>query len=176
MKLLKLILFLLVISIVLLSCSRDEPYVAPTTETPVDTVVVTTVNVVINEIGPNESPDWFELYNTTTASVDISGYKYVNVTKSADATKAYATYTFPSGTTIDAKGYLALNCDGTATTEREKLSSTNGEKLALYNSKDVLLDSVSFPAAIAVGSAYARVPDGGSWVLTTTQTKGASNK
>jgi hypothetical protein len=172
MKTIKYLYIPLLLSLILLSCSREEPYVAPTTP-----VVTNPAKVVINEIAPNESPDWLEIYNTdATQTADISGYKYVNVTKSTDASKLYATYTFPSGTTIAPKGYLALDCDGTATTSREKLSSTNGEKLSLLDSKGAVVDSITFPAAIAVGSSYARVPDGSTWKVTTTLTKGVTNK
>jgi hypothetical protein len=133
--------------------------------------------IVLNEIAPNESPDWFEIYNpNTTASVDISGYKYKNVTKLSDATKIYATYTFPAGTVLAAKGYLSLDCDGTATTSREKLGSTAGEKIGLFTAADAVIDTISFPAGIAVGSAYARVPDGSAWKVVTTLTKGKANQ
>jgi hypothetical protein len=171
MKTINIFLIIALFSFIFASCSREEPYVAP-----VAPPVVTPAKVVLNEIAPNESPDWVELYNTdATQTADISGYKYVNVTKAADASKLYATYTFPTGTTIAPKSYLVLDCDGTATTSREKLSSTNGEKLALYDNKGAAIDTISFPAALAVSQSYARVPDGGVW-KTTAITKGTTNK
>src|SRR3954470_7802416 len=51
---------------------------------------------------PNEKPDWIELYNPTTAPVNLAGWKL------KDSSGAW---TFPS-VSIAAKGYLVVVADG----------------------------------------------------------------
>jgi len=68
-------------------------------------------SIVINEINYNSSSvfnteDWVELYNPDNNQVDLSNWKITD----SDVLSAY---TFPSGTTINAKDYLIICKDST---------------------------------------------------------------
>jgi hypothetical protein len=63
-------------------------------------------SVVINEINYKsadafDTKDWIELYNTTAAAINVSGWKLLD----GEADEAF---TIPVGTTIDAYGYLVV--------------------------------------------------------------------
>ena len=63
-------------------------------------------NVVINEINYKsaddfDTKDWIELYNTTAAAINLSGWKLLD----GEADEAF---TMPVGTTIEAYGYLVV--------------------------------------------------------------------
>lgn len=129
--------------------------------------------VVMNEIysrGVTTDPDWIEMYNTTAAAVDISGYKIYDA-GGQGGTKPKKE--FPAGSVIPAKGFLVIVVDD-ADASGFGLSSS-GEKVWFENKTGVLIDTVTFPAYTATQS-YARVPDGGSaWQIVNTITKGVTN-
>ncbi len=50
--------------------------------------------------------DWIELYNTSEAAVDLSGWALT------DAEDDLSRWLFPAGTTLPAGGYLLVFCDG----------------------------------------------------------------
>ena len=127
---------------------------------------VTHNGIFINEI-KSTGGDWLELYNGTSASVELSGFKIYD-----DPTDKF---TIPSGS-IPAKGFFILNCDGTGVggNVNFKLSST-GETVYLEDNTGRLIDEVTFPELIN-GTTYARFPDGGdTWDITGLATKNASN-
>ena len=122
--------------------------------------------VVINELmASNESTasdengdfdDWIELYNTSAASVDLSGYYLTD--NPANLTK----WAFPAGTTIAANGFLIVWADedqeqGPLHTNF-KLSGS-GEPLYLLDAALQYVDTLSFPAQ-TTDLGYARVPNG----------------
>lgn len=66
-----------------------------------------TGHIVINEVesnppGTDAGYEWVELYNPTGAAIDVSGWKLQTTAG------VVATYTIPSGTTIQAGGYLVI--------------------------------------------------------------------
>jgi len=71
-------------------------------------------DVVINEVGePYEMPNtwqdsYLELYNTTAAPIDVSGWLVWSIDNAADAT---ASFEFPSGTFIEPDGFLIATRD-----------------------------------------------------------------
>lgn len=72
------------------------------------TVNAATPTIYFNEImfhppGTNRLEQWFELYNPTSKSVGLSGWK---ITRGVS-------FTFPTGTVIAANGYLVVAADGT---------------------------------------------------------------
>lgn len=157
---------LLLTAALLLSCSRDEPFIAP----PIPPAEVT---VKLNEIysrGTSGNEDWIEIYNPSTAAIDISGYKiYDNGGQSGSKPKKE----FPSGTTITAGGFYVIVVDDT--TESGFGLSSGGEQVWLEKSNGSLIDQITFPA-LGVDSSYARKPDGSNnWEITTPPTKGSSN-
>ena len=162
----KIIFVFLVFSALLVSCSREEPIVAP--------IVVEPTVIKINEIysrGVTTDPDWIEIYNASSFAVNISGYKIYDV-GGQSGTKAKKE--IPSGTTIPAKGYYVVVTDGTGTSDCG-LSSA-GEEVWLEDAAGKVIDDVTFPA-MDVTQTYSRVPDGSAnWQLTSSMTRGATNK
>lgn len=126
----------------------------------------------MNEIysrGTSADPDCVEIYNSSAAAIDISGYKIYDA-GGEGGTKAKKI--LPSGSVIPLKGFLVVITDDT--TSSGFGLSNSGEKIWLENSSGVLIDSVTYLAHTAAQS-YGRSPDGGDWKLLNTITRGKSN-
>jgi hypothetical protein len=149
---------LVVIAVWMLSCSKEEDEPQPQPE-----------GIFINEIvASGAGDDWIELYNDLDVTKDLGGFAIYD-----DATNKYS---IPNGTSIPAKGFLILNCNGLGTglNTNFRLSST-GEIVYLDNAFGQLIDKVQFPA-LADGVSYGRYPDGTSVLsISGNITKGASN-
>jgi hypothetical protein len=156
----------LAVSLLFVSCSREEPVLAP--------IVVEPTVIKINEIysrGTTTDPDWIEIYNASSFPVNITGYKIYDV-GGQSGTKAKKE--FPAGTIIPAKGYYVIVTDGTGTSDFG-LSSA-GEEVWLEDAAGKVIDDVTFPA-MDVTQTYSRIPDGGTvWTLTSNMTRGAANR
>ena len=142
---------------VALSCSKEED---PT---------VVKGEVFINEVLAN-GEDWLELYNASAQAINVGGYAVYD-----DGT-ATAKYILPTGTSIPAKGFLLLYCDGMANGLHTnfKLSSL-GETVYLENASGTLTDMVSFPG-LGVHQSYGRYPDGSeNFAITGTPSPGSTN-
>lgn len=129
--------------------------------------------VVMNEIfarGTTSDPDWIELYNPLSASVDISGYKiYDNGGQGGTKPKKV----FPSGTVIPSKGFYVIVTD---VTDADGFGlSGSGEWVWLENASGKVIDSVNFGATAAATESYGRTPDGGTWGILSAVTKGKTN-
>jgi hypothetical protein len=101
--------------------------------------------VFINEWMPNppgsDTGEWVEIYNSGTASADISGWKL-----RTSSGKEYAL----SGS-IAAKSYLVIP------RSKSKLVLRNSEEtLYLYDAKGSQVDSSSFPGTAPEGKSYSR--------------------
>ena len=127
----------------------------------------------ITVAGPDgNSPDWIELYNAGTETIDLTGmYLTDNLN---DPTR----WQFPEGATIGPKGYLIV----WAARDGGELYATfgldaNGEEIGLFDSDGVtLIDSVTYVKQIQDVS-YGRSPDGGSsWNYLLSATPGYSNQ
>ncbi|MDA3881917.1 MAG: Ig-like domain-containing protein [Bacteroidales bacterium] len=115
--------------------------------------------------------DWIELYNTGSATVDISGYY---ITDDNDEPRKWQV---PSGTTISSNNHLLIWCDGLTTGLHTNfnLSGSKGEKLYIYSSSMLLLDTVTFPT-LTTDYTYGRVLDGtGEWARLASPTPDAQN-
>src|SRR5690349_2302423 len=87
---------------------------------------VSDVGIYINELRATGG-DWLEFYNSTSSTVDLSGYKVYDDPASK--------FTIPSGT-ISSKGFFILNCDGTGVGGNASFKlSAAGETLYLENTK-----------------------------------------
>ena len=105
--------------------------------------------------------DWAELYNPTTAAVDIAGWSF----KDNDNTRTFA---FPAGTVIPAGGYYVV--------EEAAFSFGLGaaDEARLFTPFGVLVDSYAWTAHAA--TTYGRCPTPtGAFVTTAASTKGAAN-
>ncbi len=123
-------------------------------------------NIVINELMAvnttivadqnGEFDDWFELYNLTSADIDISGY-YLS-----DNDTKVAKWKVPQGTIITGGGFLIIWADKDTTQAglhaNFKLSA-GGEEIVLSEPDLSLIDKVSYPGQ-TLESSYSRIPDG----------------
>ncbi len=134
-------------------------------------------DVVINELMASNSTtakdpkdqydDWIELYNKSTAAVDLSGWYISDNPDNIDKWK------FPQGTTIPANGYLIVWADedssqNTATSFHANFKlSAAGETVILSDKNKTIVDQVTFGAQ-KTDISFARRPNGtGNFVLQT---------
>jgi hypothetical protein len=132
--------------------------------------------IVMNEIysrGVTGNLDWIELYNGTSSSVDISGYKIYDI-GGYGGTKTKKP--FPAGAILPARGVYVIVTDTNSTglTDGFGLSST-GEAVWLENASGTVIDTVAFPA-LGNDTSFARQTDGSAtWVKKSPTTRGATN-
>ena len=130
------------------------------------------VSLFLNEIlaKSETTADWVEIYNDGDAVVDLSGYLLQD--------SARESWALPSGTEIEAGGFLLIWADDAA---EEGLHapfkfSKDGEEVTLLTPSGEVLDEVEFPE-IAAEESYARIEDGGDlWEIRTDTTPGESNQ
>ncbi|MBN2668009.1 MAG: lamin tail domain-containing protein [Bacteroidales bacterium] len=163
MKAIRLVLIALLASLTIISCVKDELY-----EDKTDNPIIQASDVVINEVLSTGDPDYLELYNSSDATIDLTGYAVADNSE---------TYVLPSGTTIDAKGYLVIECDDTNEGLHSNFKiSSGGETLSLFDASNKLIDQVEVPSlADYSGLTYARIPDGSDVWEISNDTKGAAN-
>ncbi len=102
--------------------------------------------------------DWIELYNSTDADMDISGFGI------SDNLSQPMKYRFPDGTTIAAKGYLVVFCSGNEGMQNGELHApfglrSYGEDVVIANRAGRIIDSYSFKNQ-ETDVSMARIPDG----------------
>ncbi|MFH0733221.1 MAG: lamin tail domain-containing protein [bacterium] len=121
----------------------------------------------------SENVDYIELFNSTDALVDISGW-YITDNLS-NTTK----WQFPNNSVIASKGFLIIwadNKDTTITALHTNFAlSKSGESVGLYNSDLVMVDTVTF-VSLNDNSVYCRNSDGDpEWIVCGDATPGAPN-
>lgn len=130
-------------------------------------------DVVLNEVmavnrttivNGGKTPDWIELYNTTSTPRDLGG-----MSLSDDATLPRK-FVFPAGTIVEGNSRIVIWCDDDMTAPGMHAGfalSASGQRLALYSADAVpkQIDAVEFGLQLQDLS-IGRVPDGsGSWQL-----------
>ena len=140
--------------------------------------------IILNEVCGLAVPDndWIELYNLSSAEVDISGF---TIQKTDELAAISTVCTLLSGTKIAASGYLLIHKTAVAPETNiitAGISNTKIVKLELKNGLGVTLSSfektASTPNATGhlSGGSYARIPNGtGDWAVVTAATPGAVN-
>ncbi|MBK9992511.1 MAG: CotH kinase family protein [Saprospiraceae bacterium] len=122
--------------------------------------------VVINEIMASntttvsdqdgEFDDWIELYNTSSQTMDISGWSI------SDNPDNLMKFTFPDSTFIPANSYLVIwaDEDGLQSGMHANFKlSASGENLYLVDKDIKIVDSMSY-STLGTDIAFARVPNG----------------
>ena len=126
---------------------------------------VTAGQVLINEVlpAPSIGPEWVELYNTTTSTINL-GYCYVD-----DIVAGSASYQIPAGTIIPAHGFWTLD-------RTNYFNNTGDDVRFLKEDAATVMDSFTYGNTGSDVSWY-RFPDGGNWAAspTASTTKGQSN-
>ncbi len=102
--------------------------------------------------------DWIELYNSTDADIDASGFGI------SDTLNQPMKYRLPEGTTVPARGYLVIFCSGNEGENGGELHApfglrAYGEDVVLANRAGRIIDSYTYKTQEADVS-MARVPDG----------------
>jgi len=159
---------LFIFLVLFVSCSRDEP--SPVSVTPPPAIISVKMNEVYSR-GVPSNPDWIEIYNPNSDSINLSGYKIYNL-GGKNGTKPKKS--FPAGAMIPANGLFVIVVNDTTTTSGFDLSTT-GETVWFENGSGTVIDSLAIPA-LGTDTSYARKPDGANtWVTATPPTKGVAN-
>lgn len=125
--------------------------------------------LVVNEVESNgDDTDWFELYNTTDAAIDVSGY----VVRDNDDTERYD---LPAGSVVPARGILIVD-QLTAHSPGFDFGLGNADQVRLFAPDGTTLIAEASWTVHAKDTTYGLCPDGvGELRLTTASTKGAPN-
>ncbi|HHT24064.1 MAG TPA: LPXTG cell wall anchor domain-containing protein, partial [Clostridiaceae bacterium] len=113
--------------------------------------------------------DWIELYNNSTADVDISGW-IISDDKGLERLTKGKTTPFPEGTIITAGGFLVLEVDA----KPYDFGLGDIDAVNLYDKDQNLIDSMSYTGHAA--DTLGRVPDGTGAFVETVSTKGSANQ
>lgn len=137
--------------------------------------------VVINEIAPNEAPDWVEMANPSSQDLLMKAREWFFSDDTTNRTKD----TLKVDLVIPAKAYRLIECNPVnPLADRIRvafsLKSTNGEFFGIYRKKTdgslEIVSEVQFPAGIAAGTSFARKPDlTGSFQISSTPSPGQPN-
>jgi len=115
--------------------------------------------------------DWIEIYNPTSSSIDITGYKIYD-SGGFNGTKPKKL--FPGGSVIPANGFLVIITDDTDPSGFGLSSS--GEKVWFENASGTVIDSVDLVEITDTSTSYGRLPDGSAnWQILVPRTRGFSN-
>ena len=140
-------------------------------ESPVDPPLEDSV-VSLNEIlssGIGEDPDFIELFNSGTESIDISGYFLDDETVPNPADGAFE---IPAGTIIEAGGFYVVDQD-----EFGFGISGGGEEVSLSDPNLTVIDLTTTPDfADQDGMTWSRIPDGDGDFVISMATMGISNE
>lgn len=116
-------------------------------------------SIVINEVDCHGN-DWIEIGNRSSQTVDISGWLLSD--KALNSTAAGHVYTFPSGTSVAAKGRLVVQQSGTGAAHLGfGIACIKGGTIKIgyrLGSSIAEVDSVSIPV-VAPQTTYGRIPD-----------------
>jgi len=133
------------------------------------------LNKVSHEVedGPENFPDWIELYNTTGEDIDLGGYTI------SDNLEVCDHHIFPAGLVVPAGGWLLLYATGEASAGAQHLNfrlKVEGEELALCRPDGTPLTKIQFGQMVEDWSA-ARFPDASlDWDFDETPTPGEANE
>lgn len=116
-------------------------------------------SVVLNELMPHPSPvgDWVEIYNPTNSDIDLSNWTLV------DSTSTMKTL---SGS-ISVNGFLTFDVTNRL--------NNGGDDIYLKDSSGNIIDNYSYDSDPGINKSIGRSPDGGSWTLLVSSSKGSSN-
>lgn len=122
-----------------------------------------------------ETPDWVEIYNAGSSTVNLAGYYLSD--KLSNPTK----WQIPAGVTVPANGYKLIWCSGmdvvvgTNVHTSFKITQTQPEGLVFADPSGIIIDSMTVKPTQS-GHSRGRTTNGGSaWGVFITPTPNASN-
>ncbi|MBN1144289.1 MAG: lamin tail domain-containing protein [Bacteroidales bacterium] len=125
--------------------------------------------LVINEINASGDPyDYIELYNATSAAIDISGYKVHDSGGLAEA------YIIPASTTIAAGGFYLIET-GSGAPQGTFGISGSGENITLTDASDVVIDQLNKENWPGTPLVYRKKDGAELWITGATATPGLTN-
>jgi len=130
----------------LISCSDDpEPFIPVVGNSPFE--------LYINEINPTGDPDYLEIYNPGTESIDLEGFLIFD-----DPTDRY---TIPAGIVVPAGGYTLFICNGLAIGNQTnfRLDAGGEEQIVLMDPDNNTVDFIEYDD-IENNRILGRFPDG----------------
>ncbi|MCP4221236.1 MAG: MBL fold metallo-hydrolase [bacterium] len=150
------------------AAANGTPQVQPTG----GSAVVVFSEVYYDTPGDENTEEWFELYNTSSSTVDVGGWKII------DNNGTGYTYIIPAGQTINAGTYLTIARQSAGFMalygyEADLYGSlpylnNGGDTLILYDAIDTVIDAVAWE-----GGASAGIPEG--WGSTSNPWAGSGN-
>lgn len=117
----------------------------------------------INELLPNASTEWIEIFNASTSDINIGGYIIDDLRPGGSAP-----FTIPAGTIIRARGFFVWRTSA--------YFNNSGGDANLVAPNGTVVDRFSFTST-SLNRSFVRLPDGGAWSaqMDATPTPGASN-
>ena len=182
----KLIIIPVCIVLLLSSCTkdRDVTYLSKVTDTITIYAGILKINefvakgsTFINEYG--NTSDWFELFNTTSKTINISNGRWYVTDDLTNQRK----YEMPS-VQIAPYGFLIVCCDGLNKVGQQIHTnfglSASGEQIGIYFVNPDLsllaVDTLTYPEMTDKGYSYGRLPDGTeNWTFFAQPTPGKPN-
>lgn len=133
----------------------------PAPQSPTPTASSQTGQISLSEFLPNpqEGNEWVELFNPTSSSIDISGYKIDDIEGGSSP------FTIPDGTVLAGQNYLYFSFSSRL--------NNDGDTARLINSEGQVLEEYPYSQSTK-GVALAKDSQG-SWQETTTPTPGQAN-
>lgn len=139
--------------------------------------------LVVNELLAKGS-EFFELYNTSSTAIDLSGLSVADTDDDGGCPKTSAALTFPQGTSIAGGAYIVVNtgqamagqCDAGCFNATYKISNGTGETIfVLGTGGDITTTGTYPPNAAPAGKSWARLPNGTGDFAAGTPSPGAAN-
>lgn len=125
------------------------------------------VEVLINEFLPNpssESSEWVEFYNTSSTTIDLSNYYFDDDTN----------FDSDSGSSPKAALSGLLSSLQTCFWELSTYLNNNGDSPTIFKiGSSTSVDTYTYSSSSA-GLSYARVPDGGNWIVSQQPTQSST--
>lgn len=140
----------------------------------INEVSASNMNGITDSFGDRE--DWVELYNTTGAAIDLSGWYLSNKVNNP------AKWAFPAGASIPASGRLVVFCSkrntavGAEYHTSFKLNQTDDDHVVLSDPAVTIIDDVLLDPPTKLDNSRGRTTDGAAtWSLFLTPTPNAPN-
>lgn len=145
------------------------PLPPPPPSTPVFSSDILISEFLPNPDGPDSGEEWIELFNNSSADVDLSGWIFDD--EATNGALGSSAYKIPSNASIKSKSFLVITLpDGVFA-----LDNTGGDNLRLFWPNENLSKQVNYTDNPKIDSAYALKPDG-IYAWTEFPTKGVVNQ